>query len=146
MKGLRCSSETLFQRGLGSSVVLRCPVGELNNNASNYNWYREQALGKRFCIARMTILKGRFISNKTFGTRQRDMWFDSTDGDLYIQNLRLGDDGIYVCHFTGFDEKTVQLSVKGELIFPSVAQFPVMVDKVFIFRGIWERACFIFSS
>ena len=128
MKGLRCSSETLFQGRLGSSVVLRCPVGELRSNTSNFNWYQEQSIGKRVSVASMTILNYRVINNKTLGKRKRDMWFGSTDGDLYIQNLRWGDGGIYGCHFTGFKEKTVQLSVKGMVILPP--QLPVLVDKL----------------
>ena len=70
------------------------------------------------------------------------MWFGSTDGDLYIKNLRLEDGGSYVCHFSGFEEKTVQLSVKGMFNLPPFAQFPVLMDKVCIFQ-LCIGSCFI---
>ena len=68
-------------------------------------------------VARIRIKDDQVISNVTTGARKNDTWFVSADGDLNIQNLRWDDDGIYLCHFTGFDEKTVQLSITGMFFF-----------------------------
>ena len=49
--------------------------------------------------------------------RQQDMWFGSTDAELYIRNLSWEDAGVYICHFAGSNEKTLWLSIKGTLFF-----------------------------
>ena len=60
----------------------------------------------------------RVTSNVITGTRENDMWFASTDGDLYIQNLIREDGGVYICKFSGYEEKTIRLSIEGMFFFP----------------------------
>ena len=81
-------------------------------------WYTGRHPADHELVAKMIMHKLDMMYNQTFGARSGDMGFISADGDLSIRNLRFEDAGFYTCHFTGFEYKIIELSVKG-MFFPS---------------------------
>ena len=113
------SVPNFVQETLESSVTLHCPIDEPRSNRSHQAkvWYRQPSQGYRTFLGRMGIKDDNVISNVIVGKRKADMWFGSIDGDLNIRNLRWEDEGFYICHFTGSEEKTVHLSIEGMLFY-----------------------------
>ena len=96
-------------------MALRCPVGTIGSQESLQSkmWYTGRHPAVHKSVAKLIMQKHNVIYNKTFGARSGDMGFISVDGDLSIRNLRFADAGFYTCHFTGFEYKVIELSVKG---------------------------------
>ena len=100
---------------LGHVITLSCP--HFNNGAaiggdiiSVKEWFRGPTSNSKSTVARL-VTKRDSVENDFEADADEKMRIDPKSGDLIIQNLTLGDSGLYTCSFTGWGTQTIQLDV-----------------------------------